>query len=213
VYNKKIPVLVQQELSDYTLSMLSKGNQNNYRKYENVKPFGMLDNCYDLKKTIDRLSMMIHYVYEKTKEDFLVDSIPNDKVLEAAWKGIGTSLKWSNRYCANSVYIKQRSLKINPDEELTAEQINLLARIEHNRWNIEKLLMGYRATTPKEEEDIASGKQTKKYYKERFIHNDIRTYQTLTEDDENILVSRYDVNIAKSLPLMLRELDKLKTSV
>jgi hypothetical protein len=212
LYNKDIPVLIQQELSDYTLSMLSEGNQSSYRKYKNVRPFGMLDCCY-LGRVDDRLPMMINYVYEKTKDDIFIAVIPEDKELQTMWEGITTALKWSNRYCSNFIYIAQRSLKINPNEALTSEQINLLAQIEHNRWNIEKLLMGYRATTPEEAEKIANGTQSKKYYRKKFIHNDIRAYQTLTRDDDGIHVSRYDENIAKSLPLMLRELNKSKTTV
>jgi hypothetical protein len=34
---------------------------------------------------------------------------------------------------------------------------NLLAQTEHNRWNIKKLLMDYRATTPEEAEKITTG--------------------------------------------------------
>jgi hypothetical protein len=213
VYNRNIPVLVQQELSDYTLSMLSKRNQNSYRKYENVKPFGMSDDCCDLESANEYAAMMIKYIYDKTKTDYEVTELSiND--IEANWKQWGEAkniiaLKYSNRYCANSRHIKQRSLNIQPNENLSPEQINLLAQIEHNRWNIEKLLMGYRATTPEEAEEIATGKQTKKYYRERFIHNDIRAYQALTRDDDSILVNQYDINIAKSLPLMLKELDKL----
>jgi len=208
IYENKIPVLVQQELSNYMLSMLYRKNPNDYRKYENVKPFGMLDNYYELKHTSDRLPMMINYIYEKTRENFIVNAIPDDSELEALWKRLETAKKWSNRYCAHSIYLKQRSFNINPNEELTSEQINLLVPTEHNRWNIEKLLMGYRPTTSEEKENITTGKQTKNYYKERFIHNDIRPYQTLTEDDNGIHVGLYDKNIAKSVPLILRELEK-----
>ena len=208
VYERKIPVLVRQVLSDYTLLMFSQKNQNDLRKYENVKPFGMLDNCYDLKRADDRLPMIINYIYKKAADDnFEIAALSLDPI-EEEWKELTTALKWSNRYCANSVYVKKRSFNIHPDTALTAEQINLLAQVEHNRWNTEKLLMGYRATTPEEAEEIATGRQTKKYYKDRFIHNDIREYQTLTEDDNGIHVSRYDVNIAKSLPFMLKELDQ-----
>jgi len=216
VYNKKTPVLVLQELSAHAMSLISKtNNDNDYRKYENVKPFGMLDDCYNLKQT-DILPMMINYVYEETKKGLFVNVKPNDNILESMWKKLTTSLKWSNRYCANSIKIKQRSLEIKPDKELSEEenkdQINLLAQIEHNRWNIEKLLMGYRPTTPEEAEEIANGKQTKNYYKDRFIQNDIRQFHTLSIDDDGVVVSQYDVNIAKSLPLLLKELIKSEKS-
>ncbi|MDR1203332.1 MAG: hypothetical protein LBL58_17115 [Tannerellaceae bacterium] len=217
VYDRKIPVVIQQELSDYTLSMLSKRTQNSYWKYENVKPFGMLDDCYDLELADEHAAMMIKYIYNKTRTDCEVTELPIHEI-EAMWKQWDETknviaLKYSNRYCANSRHIKQRSLNIQPNESLLPEQINLLAQVEHNRWNIEKLLMGYRPTTPEEAEEIATRRRSKSFYKERFIHNDIQAYQTLTKDDEGILVNLYDVNIAKALPLMLRELDKLKTKI
>ena len=212
VYERKIPVLVRQVLSDHTLLMFSQSvfpqkNPNEHRKYDNVKPFGMIDNSYDLKRADDRLPMIINYIYKEAGNDnFEIAALSFDRI-EEEWKELTTALKWSNRYCANSVYIKKRSFNIQPDTVLSAEQINLSAQVEHNRWNIEKLLMGYRPTTPEEKEKIATGKQTKKYYKDRFIHNDIGPYQTLTDDDYGIHVSLYDVNIAKAIPFILKELE------
>jgi hypothetical protein len=116
--------------------------------------------------------------------------------------------RWIDRVLSKSVFT-QACLWV----ALVSFVFNLLAQTEHNRWNIEKLLMDYRATTPEEAEKITTGKQSKKDYRKKFIHNDIRAYQTLTMDDDGIHVSWYDVNITKSLPLTLRELDKLKTTV
>ena len=38
--------------------------------------------------------------------------------------------------------------------ELTPHEIVILAEVEHNRWNVEELLMGYRIVTPEEEKEI-----------------------------------------------------------
>jgi hypothetical protein len=216
VYARQVPVLVRQEISYCTLAMLSAKKEGaGYRKYSNVKPFGMLDNCYDLEKADDLLPMMVKYVYdhtrtenkEKGEENIVLKEFPEEDIKKnwaKEWKKDDniSALKWSNRYNANTIYIKQRSLDIQPGKELTPEQINLLAPVEHNRWVIEKLLMGYRAPAPEEAGDITHGK--KKEYSKRLIHNDIRAYRYLSKDDKGICADQYDINISQALPFMLK---------
>lgn len=228
VYANEVPVFLRQETSSTTISMLSQGN-----KYRNVTPFGMLDDAYDLKKTDDLLPMMVKYVYDQTGDndgkDIVFEKenegentffISFDKqVLEENWtvwkdnKGNESkniiALKFSNIHNADMVEFKQRSLNIEPGKALDNKQINLLARIEHNRWNIEKLLMGYRACTPKEAESIKNGTCSKQDLRDRFIHNDIKPYEALTKDDKGIQADRYDANITKALPYMLSEYKEL----
>jgi len=209
--------LVQQNISCCTLEMLTKDG-----KYRNVRPFGMLDNCYDLEKADDLLPMMIKQVYDSTDEKptevvktFDSEELRKnwnswtDKKTKQESRNI-TALKWSNIYHANMVHIKERSLNISKGEELSNEKINLLARIEHNRWNIEKLLMGYRPCTPDETNDIANGLTTKQALRDRFIHNDIKPYDMLSKDDKKIQANEYDVNISRSFPFILSELERIK---
>ena len=110
------------------------------------------------------------------------------------------ALQWSNFYCADSVDIKLRSLGFGttPPMRLTKEQIELMAEVEHNRWNMEKLLLGYRKPTP-EEELLCRDKAVRKEYKEkRFIHTDIRPYCELAEGTKD-----YDRCISECLPLVV----------
>jgi hypothetical protein len=217
VYDNHISVLVQQDISCSTLELLAKDG-----KYMHVKPFGMLDNCYDLGKADDLTPMMVKYLYDHTdgqSEEIVKTFTPNE--LRANWNDWTepktgkeslniTALKWSNIYHANTIQVKKRSLNIVPGVELNSEQINLLARIEHNRWNIEKLLMGYRPCTPEEADDIANGRVSKQQLRDRFIHNDIKPYTALTTDDSDIQASAYDIAISKSLPYMLSEMEKIE---
>ena len=88
-------------------------------------------------------------------------------------------------------------------EDLTNDQIELLAEIEHNRWNVEELLLGYRPVKKEEDNDIFANRSKKQEYKEKFIHYDIRPYNGLKEDEKGNLASVYDIVIVKSLPLIL----------
>ena len=214
LYYNDTPVLIRQEISHCTLDMLTKDG-----KYRNVKPFGMLDNCYDLRKADNLLPMMVKYLYDNTsadKEEVVKTFAPD--ILKKSWRNWKdkngeelrniTALKWSNIYNANMAHIKKRSLDVIQGKELSDEQINLLARIEHNRWIIEKLLMGYRPCTPEETAAIADGSQTKQYFRDRFVHNDLKPYHALSKDDKGIQANKYDINISKSFPFMLSELEK-----
>ena len=205
LYYNNIPVLVWQETPYTTLDMLTKDG-----KYKNVKPFGMLENWYDLCRADDRIPMMVNYVYGKG----VPETFPEEEIV-AMWHNLLTAHKWSNRYYADSIKFKIRSFReFNPDEPLTDEQIALMSRVEHNRWNIEKLLMGYRPTTPLEKEAITKDLSKKtKFKKDLFAHNDICAYEDLQVDENGVCASEYDKRISAALPLIIRNDKRLSEYV
>lgn len=97
--------------------------------------------------------------------------------------------------------IKLRSLGfgVAPPERLTAAQVELMAEVEHNRWNMEKLLLGYRKPTSEEEILCRDDDVCKEYKTKRFIHVDIRPYCELGEGTKG-----YDRCISECLPLIVR---------
>jgi hypothetical protein len=220
VYDRGVQVLVRQEWSFATLSMLSREHDGaGYRKYKNVKPFGMLDNCYDPEQADDLLPMMVKYTYDNTKDseseesvirEFPVDGIRLNWMTNWKEKDNVSALKASNRYCANCVPVRQRSLGITEGKELTEHQIRLAAQVEHNRWGAEKLLLGFRAPTAEEAAAIAADKKQREYFKARHIHEDIKAYYALGKDGKQIDVRIYDINISKALPFMLKAYKRIK---
>lgn len=65
-----------------------------------------------------------------------------------------------NLYSAYSISPKLRSIGITDGYvKLDNDQITLLAEVEHNRWNMEKLLLGFRKPTAEEEELIYGSKE------------------------------------------------------
>ena len=210
VYDNNIPVLVRQQTSSSILSMLGEST-----RYKHVKPFGMLDNAYDLNSADDLLPMMVKYVYDHTTAEATIDAFPSAKMKEnwGKWDKDSniSALKWSNRYCANSIYVKQRLVNFNVGEALNEEQVSILAMLEHNRWVAEKLLLGFRAPTDAESKEIAADKEKKKLYRQKLIHDDIRAYHALTEDYAGNNTRMYDINIVKSLPYILQEYEKTLT--
>ena len=99
-----------------------------------------------------------------------------------------------------SIGPKLRSIGITDGYvKLDNDQISLLAEVEHNRWNMEKLLLGFRKPTAEEEELIYGSKEMGDIFKKkRFVHPDIRPYDELKESSK-----AYDRCITAGIPLVI----------
>lgn len=214
-YEKNIPILVQQRKTSTMVSTLNGvGFDETYRQnrlYKNVQPFGMIADCYDLQmvSSVD-ICKKISYVYEYF---FTYGNLPAQIDMIKAnhiWDNIVISKRWSNIFAAASIPTKLRCIGINWSvnnpcrlDDLTEEQVALLAEIEHNRWNVEELLLGYRPVHKDEDVEIDTDKKKKKDYRNRFIHYDIRPFSGLKTDDSGRKADEYDEVIVRSLPLIL----------
>jgi hypothetical protein len=84
----------------------------------------------------------------------------SQKEIETLWNNITSYvLMYSNIYAAASIPVKlglmQRNLSVpGCCPAFTEDEVETLARIEHNRWNMEKLLMGFSALTIKQRNAI-----------------------------------------------------------
>lgn len=205
IYEKNIPVFIRQETSSTLLEMLSENKKTeNIHRFSHVYPFGMLDNCYDLDNESIKIAQAVSYVYQfYNTYNTIPQTLPDEQELKTNWNKLSVSHQWSNLYNAYSVKIKLRSLGINNYHcfNLTEKQIAILAETEHNRWNIEKLLLGYRKPTACQLAEIKSSKDKKKEYKEKlFVHPDICPYDELSESSK-----QYDISITACLPLVMKE--------
>ncbi len=121
---------------------------------------------------------------------------------EEYWRKLTVALKWSNLYCAYNIPTKlaciraMRGMSIDnttlDTESLSQLEINRMACVEHNRWNVEKLLMGYRKARPEEDKYI-QGKEFAQN-KKLFIHHDLRPFKELDE------VWKLDKEISSHIP-------------
>lgn len=72
---------------------------------------------------------------------------------ERLWKELKNEIKLSNLHCADYAETRKRSmdaLKGNGKELLDAKNLEHLSKAEHARWNVEKLIYGYRPYTAEE---------------------------------------------------------------
>lgn len=176
------------------------------RRYANIYPFGMVDDSFALEYYSNHLAMAFNYIYDYYFDNLntLPSSIPSWEELKKDFVKKQTSLQWSNLYLADSVEFKLRSVGLTVEEakyaNLTEDTVHALAKTEHNRWNMEKLLLGYRAL--REDEMKLSGSEKKLLKNRFFAHSLIKPNCMLSEDDYKL-----DKNIIVKLPDILRMLN------
>ena len=238
VYDKEIPLFVRQNTTSKFLSTLrTKSNtifnktlvKNNVPyeiptkgKYSNIYPYGMLDIVLDMEKNAQKIAECINHIYcesEKigwqTPNQEEVKSCSWDKIHEK-WLNLDVANQWSNIYSAYNIEYRIRTLKAmrgndDPIVKLSEDEVNVLAKVEHNRWNVEKLLLGYRK--PSEQEDalmpqnFVEGKKfdaMKTSMKNLFIHCDIRPYGSLDK------IKELDKEIVRYMPWFLEMIKKIR---
>lgn len=194
--------------------------ENKPGRYSNIYPFGMNMTAYSTDEKSLQQAKLINYLYSTMlptghfQSELTLNAMPKDAIETEAnrhWKGLSVALKWSNLYQAYNLKIKLTILRsargLGEDDSshdiwpISDTEAEMLARIEHNRWNVEKLLMGFRK--PRREEDKYT-EENKPYAKElernkkRFIHHDIRPFDELNE------VKELDKEFARYIPWIIK---------
>lgn len=191
-------------------------------RYANIYPFGMDDMAYFSDENAFYQAKLINYLYCNSDNyhfpDTLVLNALSDETIwkeaDDRWRKLKVSERWSNLYAAYSIRCKLDSLRamrgLNKDDHskdqspLTSTEIDEIAKVEHNRWNVEKLLMGYRKAKPEENRYDHDGytKEWKSNKQNYYIHSDIRPFGDLDG------VQQLDREIAKFIPWILNMSEK-----
>jgi len=166
IMTRHIPVLVYQA----TNSALAQWTKD-FTRYTNIYPFGMREDCYD-NTFRDRL----RWAQEANEayEDNAARINPQRK--RKHWFDLKLTLQFSNLYSANYCYAVLR--RTDP---------KYYARLEHQRWLTERLLLGYKALDKDERIRIEQLPESEKWKEmERldpwFVHPNIQPFDELTEE-------------------------------
>ena len=204
VYVKsEIPVFVYQPQTRWVLSTASESD-----RYNNLYPFGMRAECFDPQ--LERLlwAKRIKYLYAHC-DDYVSMGTPEE--LEMGWyeKEQQYIRQQSNVYAANSVPMKFRSIGVDPevDTMIPYDDVLVLAEVEHNRWNVERLLSGTGALPYEKRMSLilnqlsddkevvkAAIKEKNMLKNDHFLHVDIAPYGELLDSSK-----QYDINIVAHL--------------
>ena len=204
-------------------STVSDGNEFEEKKrqarYANIYPFGMNETAFCADNRSLKRAKLINYLYETANYEtykfqgiLALDAIPEEKIWAEAnekWHKLSVALKWSNLYNSYTIRTKlaclraMRGLKIDDKshdyDTLTEEEVTVMANVEHNRWNVEKLLMGFRK--PQKDEDKykhADYENKLRKNKNLFIHHDIRPFDDLD------IIKELDYEFSRYIPWIMR---------
>lgn len=190
-------------------------------RYANIYPFGMNETAYSADNKSVKRAKLINYLYNKADyvnykfpDELVLDAIPEEEIWKEAdeqWSQLNVALKWSNLYSSYSIRTKlatlraMRGLKLSDTSQdafsLSETEVEELANVEHNRWNVEKLLMGYRKPHSDEDKYEAPDKDAEKKLKNNrklFIHHDIRPFKDLD------IIKELDKEFSRTIPWIIR---------
>lgn len=225
VYRSKqtLQVLVYQPMSNELLRQINE----NKRYKRKLRAFGMYSEGYD-SSLIELSEFIVKYVsdaydeYQKNKvENRLLKcnsscpvvggcSLSNPApVSPAVSVGKPKSARWwSNKYNIYTLWTKLRCMSVYSVKDFENHMMNILGRMEHNRWVVEQLLLRYRPLTEDEQAnakivDICSSDVEKNRLKSEFAHLDICSNDKLNDVDYDI--SKLDQDLIKVLPKAYRD--------
>jgi hypothetical protein len=195
IYEKAKQVLVYNRYDDALIEQLkNQGKYDIYSPFKNkIKAFGMASKCFrkDILEDSDTLAKEFHKVYmndENAEIEKLTDY-------------------WSNVYVSNTLWTKLRCVE-RMNETIDDKDIDILAEVEHNRWNIEKLIMSFRPLTKEEQDQARQSKKNKDSYKDKMAHLNICSNGRLEEIDKG--VKKYDIDIIEKTALKLKGFEAKK---
>lgn len=203
VYEKSIPVLVNQRQSGSMIQALKVGT-----RYSNLWPIGILSEDMEGQLTTlihygKRINYIYNYYYANGDSPEYID----EKVASEQWEDVRISKRWSNIYSAASIWTKLRSIMgtddVEPSKAQIEEHIEILAQMEHNRWVVEELLLGYRPVNRQEDQEIDEDRNLKSVKKQQYIHYDIRPYDGLKTDEHGKDVRENDKLIVRNMYLIV----------
>ena len=162
----------QRESADIISNLNNDSNKD--LRYKKLRPFGMIYGEYMTDRMLYLKAMLINVAYDIANgynNAQWPKSLEDKKDLgytlaRKSWKNLSVDKKWSNKYFADSMYIKIRNLMLDNAEYASILQVKenmrrekeetinkirtvikdneeALARSEHNRWTVQQLLMGY----------------------------------------------------------------------
>ncbi len=189
-------------------------------KYRHLQPFGMLDRGYDVTLPWARMARTVNHIYDQFYQAnaehwqeaqwqmrYAVEIDPASR--DRAWARLSAVKRQSSICNALTVGTKLRSIDLDQDEwdkfyDITGHDMELLAQVEHNRWSVAQLILGYRPCTDREQQELERDISLKGKFKADMIHYDLRAYSDLRADETGKSVAVYDLCLCAALPLIAK---------
>jgi hypothetical protein len=118
--------------------------------FENIRAFGMMNECYAENLNTDKFGKLINACYCGCSLD---GSEEDNRKCNENWMSASSLDRNSSNYCSNMLFYKLRSLGLDTSKPLTQTEVEeatseknheIIQTTEHNRWITERLLLGLR---------------------------------------------------------------------
>ena len=204
-------------------------------KYDNVYPFGMNDTGYDVRLPLMRMGKLLNAFYWGIIDEN--NPVIDQNKVDEAWKSLPSFAKrFSNIYNVMTIPTKMRSLGHSQADwesffAISEREVEDIASVEHNRWSVEELIMGYRPCTDIELKNVENSiaeflaikddeeklsqwelmdkqgrpctlKEVLKEDDALRAHYDLRDYDDLRVDRKGVNVQDYDKKLTRCIPLL-----------
>ena len=226
IYRNAIPVFV------YLKKSALLNEVRNAEIYSNLYPIGMDDCGYDTRLPLLQMAKRLNYFYSCSYgQKGAPTDMPVEEV-EKEWRKLDSfSIRYSGIYHVMTIATKMRSLGHEEKDwdkfyALTQQEIEQISAVEHNRWSVERLILGYRPPTDMEREEIKKNieafiktaktggekpdKDLKVIYKHNKVHYDLCSYRELGEDKTGQNVRLYDYDLTACIPLIAQSFKEAK---
>lgn len=170
-----------------------------------LKSFGAPDDCFDAEALTqsENIGNAIGNRYSEINELYIKPAKKKAGQIDTKSQYNGKSKVakfWSNIYNGNSMWSKLRSIGYQGGR-LSAVHISQLSDVEHNRWNIEQLLMNFRPLTREEQADVIAKRKDKELLKEEMAHLNICSNKRIEElKNVDVAARAYDEGLTTMLP-------------
>lgn len=209
VYEQGIPVLCHTEGGDMLRMAAKEG------AYASIVPMGSESCDLQVLRILKKLAKRVNYVYSHCfslapEDPITAPASIDEEVMERQWDKVGSLPKqYSNLFNAMTLGTKMHSIGHTSDDwkeyyALTLEEINLLTEVEHNRWSVEELILGYRPANEEEMERVEKDITQKKVLRKQKVHYDLRSFDDLRADSTGKNVNVYDMALTQGIPLMIK---------
>ena len=221
VRDRRVPVLVRQRnaaLADRLAQSV---------KFGAILPFGMEDMAPDVALPLYELAKMVHYFYTCSAGGGGLPTVFPREAVEQAWKSACTFKMRHSNIC-NVMHMTTKLHSLGHDAadlrsfySLSEQEVETLARTEHYRWCLDRLVSGTRPCTDPERdairrnlEDIASSRRAgrevpedlkRKYKEEKDAHYDLCAFEELGMDAGGRDVKLYDYDLTACIPLIVKQ--------
>lgn len=216
--NAVTALTMPEELKRFGIPVLFQSAENpgfNYADRENIYPFSIEICRQDSLHTLKQMAMRVNYVYNHCfalpPDAPITAPTDIDKVeMERQWDRLSSfGKRYANVLNAMMLATKMHSVGLTAEDwqsyyALSREEIDILSEVEHNRWSVGTLILGFRPVTDEEQAAVEKDISLKRKLRDQKIHYDLRAFDDLRNDVTGKNVDVYDKALTQGIPLILK---------